>query len=96
VKWNAKTYEKLHTFPGGRKGVKNFNGHTRSVLCLAISYDGQYLASGGQDKVINIWSVKEDKHIVQFTQHRDAVSVCTNIIPSLFFFNNMVLGPCFP
>ncbi|KAG0738625.1 hypothetical protein G6F57_005232 [Rhizopus arrhizus] len=74
VKWDAKTFKKLHTFLGGRKGVKNYTGHTDNVLCLAISHDGQYLASGGKDKIINIWSVKEDKHIVKFTQHRDAIS----------------------
>ncbi|MBM6387871.1 MAG: hypothetical protein JSY10_28555 [Paenibacillus sp.] len=44
-------------------------------MCLAISFDGQYLASGGKDKIINIWSVKEDKHIVKFTQHRDTIAV---------------------
>ncbi|KAI8994470.1 WD40-repeat-containing domain protein [Pilobolus umbonatus] len=74
VKWDANTFKKLHTFPGGRKGVKTFDGHTRPILCLAISQDNQYLASGGNDKTINIWSVKEDKHIVKFTQHRDTVS----------------------
>ncbi|EIE87730.1 hypothetical protein G6F47_010424 [Rhizopus delemar] len=74
VKWDAKTFKKLHTFLGGRKGVKNYTGHTDNVLCLAISHDGQYLASGGKDKIINIWSVKENKHIVKFTQHRDAIS----------------------
>ncbi|KAI7886879.1 WD40-repeat-containing domain protein [Mucor mucedo] len=74
VKWDAKTYKKLHTFPGGRKGVKNYDGHTDHILCLAISFDGQYLASGGKDKIINIWSVKEDKHLIKFTQHRDVVS----------------------
>lgn len=72
---DAKTFKKLHTFLGGRKGVKNYTGHTDNVLCLAISHDGQYLASGGKDKIINIWSVKENKHIVKFTQHRDAISV---------------------
>ncbi|CAO3652347.1 unnamed protein product [Mucor hiemalis] len=77
VKWDAKTYKKLHTFPGGRKGVKNFDGHTGHILCLAISHDNQYLASGGKDKIINIWSVKEDKHIAKFTQHRDTVSGLT-------------------
>ncbi|KAI8984324.1 WD40-repeat-containing domain protein [Mycotypha africana] len=74
IKWDAKTFKKLHTFPGGRKGVKNFDGHTDHILCLAISNDGKYLASGGKDKCINIWSVTEDKHIAKFTQHRDAVS----------------------
>ncbi|CAO3704060.1 unnamed protein product [Rhizopus stolonifer] len=77
VKWDAKTYEKLHTFVGGRKGVKNYTGHTDHILCLAISHDGQYLASGGRDKIINIWSVTEDKHIAKFTQHRDTISGLT-------------------
>ncbi|KAI8097265.1 WD40-repeat-containing domain protein [Halteromyces radiatus] len=74
IKWDAKTLNKLHVFPGGRKGVKNFLGHTDHVYCLATSSDNQYLASGGKDKIINIWSIKEDKHIATFTQHRDAVS----------------------
>lgn len=77
IKWDAKTFKKLHTFPGGRKGVKNFDGHTEDILCLAMSFDGEYLASGGKDKVINIWSVKENKHIVKFTQHRDTISGLT-------------------
>lgn len=81
---DAKTYKKLHTFPGGRKGVKNYDGHTDHILCLAISFDGQYLASGGKDKIINIWSVKEDKHLIKFTQHRDVVSVRIWIIFSGF------------
>lgn len=66
---------KLHTFPGGRKGVKDFTGHTDSILCLALSSDGQYLASGGKDKAIHIWSVAENKHIVAFKQHKDSVAV---------------------
>ncbi|KAI8386987.1 WD40-repeat-containing domain protein [Blakeslea trispora] len=74
VKWDLKTNTRLHTFPGGRKGVKNFDGHTDIILCLAISHDGKYLASGGKDKTINLWSVTEDKHLVKFTQHRDTVS----------------------
>ncbi|KAG2188406.1 hypothetical protein INT44_001159 [Umbelopsis vinacea] len=74
IKWDALTMKKLHTFPGARKGVKNFNGHTDHILCLALSSDGQYLASGGKDKAIHIWSVTEDKHIVAFKQHKDSIS----------------------
>ena len=74
------TGKKLHTFPGGRKEVKNFDGHTNHVLSLAISSDGKYLASGGADKKINIWSVKEDKLLKCFTQHKDSVSVRNIII----------------
>lgn len=72
---DALTFKKLHTFPGGRKGVKDFDGHTNHILCMAISSDNQYLATGGKDKIINVWSVKENKHIAKFNQHRDAVSV---------------------
>lgn len=72
---NPTTLEKLHTFPGGRKGVQNFTGHTDHVLCLAISSDGEYLASGGRDKLINVWSVKENSHVCVFRQHRDAIAV---------------------
>ncbi|KAI9031631.1 WD40-repeat-containing domain protein [Phycomyces nitens] len=74
IKWDVKTMKKLHTFPGGRKGVKDFVGHTDHVLALAISSDGQYLASGGKDKVLNIWSVKDNQRISSFTHHKDAVS----------------------
>ncbi|KAI9308931.1 WD40-repeat-containing domain protein [Cunninghamella echinulata] len=74
IKWDASTLKKLHIFPGGRKNVKNFIGHTDHIYCLATSSDNQYLASGGKDKIINIWSIKEDKHIVEFSQHRDTIS----------------------
>ncbi|CAG8737554.1 2587_t:CDS:2, partial [Funneliformis caledonium] len=74
IKWNLLTGKKLHTFPGGRKEVKNFDGHNHHVLSLAMSSDGKYLASGGADKKINIWSVKEDKLLKCFTQHKDSIS----------------------
>lgn len=34
-----------------------------SVYTLAFSPDGEYLASGSADKMVNIWSVKESKII---------------------------------
>ncbi|CAI2173766.1 5163_t:CDS:2 [Funneliformis geosporum] len=74
TKWNLLTGKKLHTFPGGRKEVKNFDGHNNHVLSMAISSDGKYLATGGADKKVNIWSVKEDKLLKCFTQHKDSVS----------------------
>ncbi|KAJ3030492.1 UNVERIFIED_CONTAM: pre-rRNA processing protein [Siphonaria sp. JEL0065] len=86
VKWDFKTGKKVHEFLGGRKHtkkalkafgeakLKKHIGHRDQVLCLAISGDGKYLASGGRDKTIQIWSIPEDKHLKTFTQHRDAVS----------------------
>src|SRR6185369_17127290 len=42
-KGDVDTGRKLHEFPGGRKGVKQFDGHTDHVLALALSSDGKYL-----------------------------------------------------
>ncbi|KAF0362034.1 WD40 repeat-like protein [Gigaspora margarita] len=74
IKWCIKTGKRLHVFPGGRKEVKKFDGHTNHVLALAVSSDENYMASGGSDKKINIWSTKEDKLLKCFTQHKDSVS----------------------
>lgn len=72
---NAKTLEKLHVFPGGQKNVKEFEGHTDHIFALAISSNGEYLASGGRDKKINIWSVKNNELLAVFPHHKDAISV---------------------
>ena len=32
------------------------SGHTKWVMCLAVLSDGVSLASGSQDKTINIWN----------------------------------------
>lgn len=72
---DAKTLEKLHVFPGGQKSAKDFEGHTDHIFALAISSSGEYLASGGRDKKINIWSVKDNKHLAEFPHHKDAISV---------------------
>ncbi|KAI9259429.1 WD40-repeat-containing domain protein [Phascolomyces articulosus] len=74
IKWDMKTLKKLHTYPGGRKGVKDYVGHTDHILCMALSTDDEYLATGGRDRVINIWSVKDNEHIVAFKQHKDTIS----------------------
>jgi len=34
-----------------------FRSHTRPVLCLAISKNGEYCYSGGLDNVIKVWSM---------------------------------------
>ncbi|KAI8619927.1 WD40-repeat-containing domain protein [Chytriomyces sp. MP71] len=86
VKWDFKSGKKMHEFRAGRKhtkkAIKAFGdvklkkhiGHRDQVLTLAVSGDGKFLASGGRDKTIQIWSILENKHLATFTQHRDAVS----------------------
>ncbi|KAI1302160.1 pre-rRNA processing protein [Mortierella claussenii] len=75
IKWDLKTGKKICLFPGGRKGVEDFKGHTDHVICLAVSSDNQFLASGGKDKKINIWSVQENKWLHCFKQqHKDTIT----------------------
>ncbi|KAJ3016037.1 pre-rRNA processing protein [Thoreauomyces humboldtii] len=86
VKWDFWTGKRVHFTPGGLKPTKKLTaaygsriaaahkGHSDHILSLAVSSDGQFLATGGRDKAINIWSVADDKHLTVFKQHRDAVA----------------------
>ncbi|XP_045535918.1 cell division cycle protein 20 homolog [Papilio machaon] len=53
--------------------------HTREVCALKWSLDGKYLASGGNDNLLNIWPLAEGQHYSQpqylysFNQHLAAV-----------------------
>ncbi|KAJ3299255.1 pre-rRNA processing protein [Borealophlyctis nickersoniae] len=88
VKWDFWTGRKVHVFPGGLKPTKKLQkalgnalkkhvGHNDNILCMDASSDGQFVATGGMDKTINVWSVADDKHLGTFKQHRDAVSGLT-------------------
>ncbi|XP_018571898.1 cell division cycle protein 20 homolog [Anoplophora glabripennis] len=60
-------------------GVATLSGHTQEVCGLKWSTDGKYLASGGNDNVLNIWQVVTGGHYSQtaalhtFTSHQAAV-----------------------
>ncbi|XP_021260516.1 cell division cycle protein 20 homolog isoform X2 [Numida meleagris] len=58
--------------------VATLTGHTQEVCGLKWSLDGRYLASGGNDNLVNIWpSVQGDTGdftpVQTFTQHQGAV-----------------------
>ncbi|KAJ2720508.1 pre-rRNA processing protein [Coemansia sp. Benny D115] len=77
IKWQRTSSKPLKIFPGQRKTkpAPNHNlGHCDHILCIAISSDGKYVATGGRDRRIHIWSVDEDRHLVTFHQHKDAVT----------------------
>ncbi|KAG0208604.1 pre-rRNA processing protein [Mortierella sp. NVP41] len=75
IKWDLKTGKKICIFPGAQKNIVDFQGHTDHVTCLAVSSDNQFLASGGKDKKINIWSVQENKFLHCFKQqHKDTIT----------------------
>ncbi|XP_053725232.1 U3 small nucleolar RNA-interacting protein 2 isoform X1 [Synchiropus splendidus] len=75
IKWDVATGKKLHTIHGGRKGTDDRHvGHTAHVLCMAISSDGKYLATGDMNKLIMIWEADTLKHLYKFTGHKGPVS----------------------
>nr|XP_005987145.2 PREDICTED: U3 small nucleolar RNA-interacting protein 2 [Latimeria chalumnae] len=75
IKWDVESGKKVHTIRRGRKGMEDKHvGHTAHVLCMAISSDGKYLATGDKNKLIMIWEAATCKHLYKFTGHKDAVS----------------------
>ncbi|KAL5014755.1 hypothetical protein ScPMuIL_009025 [Solemya velum] len=75
IKWDVEMKKKVFTIHGGRKGTEETHiGHTAHVLCLAISSDGKFLASGDRNKLIHIWDPDTCKLLHTFQGHRDAVS----------------------
>uniref|UniRef100_A0A8C3AAM7 U3 small nucleolar RNA-interacting protein 2 n=1 Tax=Cyclopterus lumpus TaxID=8103 RepID=A0A8C3AAM7_CYCLU len=75
IKWDVESGKKLHTIPGGRKGTEDRHvGHTTHILCMAISSDGKYLATGDVNKLIMIWEAETCKHLYKFTGHKGPVS----------------------
>ncbi|XP_077487513.1 U3 small nuclear riboprotein factor 55K [Amblyomma americanum] len=73
IKWCAKTGKKLCTAHGAKKGQDPNSAHGGHVLAIAISSDGNFLASGCQLKVIFIWNPATMQRIHVFQGHRGAV-----------------------
>ncbi|RWS12298.1 U3 small nucleolar RNA-interacting protein 2-like protein [Dinothrombium tinctorium] len=75
IKWCLNTGKKIKIIPGGRKGTeKSHVGHSACVNCLAISSDDKFLASGCDNKVINIWNPETMELLKSFSGHRDVVT----------------------
>ncbi|XP_074533771.1 U3 small nucleolar RNA-interacting protein 2 isoform X2 [Halichoeres trimaculatus] len=75
IKWDVGSGKKLYTIHGGRKGTEDRHvGHTAHILCMAISSDGKYLATGDMNKLIMIWEAETCKHLYKFTGHKGPVS----------------------
>ncbi|KAK7916559.1 hypothetical protein WMY93_012320 [Mugilogobius chulae] len=73
IKWDVASGKRLHTIKGVRKGDQHV-GHSACVLCMTISSDGKYLATGDMNKLIMIWEADTCKHLYKFTGHKGPVS----------------------
>ncbi|MDB9356222.1 protein kinase, partial [Nodularia spumigena CS-587/03] len=55
------------------KDISTLTGHSDSVNSLAFSRDGQFLASGSDDKTIKLWNVLTGKDISTLTGHNYSI-----------------------
>lgn len=57
-----------------KAGDPKYTHHTAPILCVAASSTGKFVATGGADKRLIIWSASDLKPLRVFTQHRDSVT----------------------
>jgi WD40 repeat protein/biotin carboxyl carrier protein len=60
-------------------------GHENAIRAVAFSRDGQWCATGGEDKRIGIWEVATGKHLYWVTTEEGASSVHKGAVTSLSF-----------
>ena len=49
-------------------------GHTSSVLTVAVTSDNKYIVSGSDDNTIRIWNLLEKRQETVFRGHTDSVN----------------------
>lgn len=52
------------------KQQRRQSGAFRSMLAVAVSSDGRYLAAGGGSRAVHIWDVRTSQCIKSFASHK--------------------------
>jgi ribosomal RNA-processing protein 9 len=66
---------------------EDINGHSGELWTLALSSDGQYLASGGKDRHIGVWDVEKGIWVKGFKGHKDSICVGDSGLSKEFMLN---------
>lgn len=53
--------------------LRTLSGHSGGVRCLAVSPDGEYIASGSSDKTVKIWRWQTGEEVFSFNSHQSGV-----------------------
>ena len=61
--WDVSTGEEL----------RQFEGHSESVVVVAFSHDGSLAATGSTDKTARLWDVETGSEVLRLTGHGDAI-----------------------
>jgi len=56
-----------------RHRLHRLGGHSEEILGMALSPDGQLLATGGRDRIICLWDYAQGRSVARLTGHRDWV-----------------------
>ena len=65
---------KLWDVDKGFSHVKTLKGHSQWVWDMAFSADSAYLVSASSDKTAKLWNLKAGQCIVEYANHRKAVT----------------------
>ncbi|MEX2174253.1 MAG: SHD1 domain-containing protein [Pirellulaceae bacterium] len=61
---------------GRLKELAQFAGHTGDVLCMAVSGDGRFALSGGQEKKLRYWDIAGSRELAAFAEFEGPVKAC--------------------
>src|SRR5262245_24074898 len=61
------------SIPVTTKPVRTFEGHTRGIVSVAFSRDGQRIVSGSRDKTVRLWQTATGKRLRTFQGHNEEV-----------------------
>jgi WD40 repeat protein/tRNA A-37 threonylcarbamoyl transferase component Bud32 len=54
--------------------VRCFRGHAGPVMSVAISPDGKFILSGGDDRTLRLWSIETGEEVRRFPEHEHWVA----------------------